>query len=481
MITKIISRKIRRLLTPALVLAMMAAGYSGFAQEPDSLPGYLAAAALKNPGLKAKYSEYLAALEKVPQAGALPDPEMQFGFYIQKMELMEGYQLADIRLMQMTPWFGTLKAAKDEASKMALAKLYEVESMKNDLLLQVKLSWYELFKIKKEIESAEKSLVILQSLERLALIRFRSAGTAGSGATGSMPPGEESTRNSGSMSMTGETAGNPVKTSETASNQMTGAPDPRMGGSGQGGMIELLRVQMETGELNIRLALLKELLITERTKFNSILNREPGSGVFINDSLPLANLPGSISNLADSIDHNPMVRMYVADREANEARIKMAEKMGYPMIGLGLSYTVIQKFPEINSMMNGKDMVMPMVTATLPVYRKKYRAQKLEAGYLRDAADESAGYAKNNLQVNFREAVQLYEDAGRRAELYTRQATLAGRTITLLTRSFSVAGTDFEEILRMQQQLLDYEFKRIEALVDSNRAAATIQSIVSHR
>jgi outer membrane protein TolC len=195
----------------------------------------------------------------------------------------------------------------------------------------------------------------------------------------------------------------------------------------------------------------------------------------------LANLPGSISNLADSIDHNPMVRMYVADREANEARIKMAEKMGYPMIGLGLSYTVIQKFPEINSMMNGKDMVMPMVTATLPVYRKKYRAQKLEAGYLRDAADESAGYAKNNLQVNFREAVQLYEDAGRRAELYTRQATLAGRTITLLTRSFSVAGTDFEEILRMQQQLLDYEFKRIEALVDSNRAAATIQSIVSHR
>jgi outer membrane protein TolC len=296
-----------------------------------------------------------------------------------------------------------------------------------------------------------------------------------------MPPGEESTRNSGSMSMKGETAGNPVKTSETASNQMTGAPDPRMGGSGQGGMIELLRVQMETGELNIRLALLKELLITERTKFNSILNREPGSGVFINDSLPLANLPGSISNLADSIDHNPMVRMYVADREANEARIKMAEKMGYPMIGLGLSYTVIQKFPEINSMMNGKDMVMPMVTATLPVYRKKYRAQKLEAGYLRDAADESAGYAKNNLQVNFREAVQLYEDAGRRAELYTRQATLAGRTITLLTRSFSVAGTDFEEILRMQQQLLDYEFKRIEALVDSNRAAATIQSIVSHR
>ena len=36
----------------------------------DPLEGYLTEAANNNPGLKSKFSEYMAALEKVPQVGA---------------------------------------------------------------------------------------------------------------------------------------------------------------------------------------------------------------------------------------------------------------------------------------------------------------------------------------------------------------------------------------------------------------------------
>ena len=108
----------------------------------DSLSYYLEQAALNNPGVKAKYLEYSAALEKVPQASSLPDPELQFGYFIKPMELLMGNQVADIRLMQMFPWFGVLKAAKDEASKMAVAKFESFRDAKDELYFNVKSSYY---------------------------------------------------------------------------------------------------------------------------------------------------------------------------------------------------------------------------------------------------------------------------------------------------------------------------------------------------
>ena len=472
------SRSVFRL----LILSVVLTGFPELtAQQPDSISFYLHEAAANNPGLKAKYAQYQASLEKVPQAGTLPDPELQFGFFIKKMTLMEGYQLADFRLMQMAPWFGSLKAAKDEASKMALAKFEEMESDRNQLFFDVKNAWYQVYRSAKEIESTQNNLTLLRSLERMAIIRLRSAGNAASPGPASMSEGSATGQKAGNSGMGGSAMGSQAdKKSGTGSSSAMSAETP-MAGANQGGMINVLRVQMELGELENKLEGLKDQLVTNKTRFNSYLNRKPDADVFIVKELPKTTLPVSASLLADSIVNNPMIRMYDADRRANEARMVMANRMGYPMIGIGLNYSLIQKFPDVTSMMNGKDMLMPMVTATLPIYRKKYTSLQQEAGFLRDAAAESAKNVHNELKVSYQEALQLYHDADRRIDLYNRQASLAEKTITLLTQSFSVAGTDFEEILRLQQKLLDYQFKQIEALVDRNVAIATINSIIAHQ
>src|SRR5664279_4657294 len=85
-------------------------------QYPDSLLRYLEIAAKNNPGVLQKFSEYQAALQKIPQVGSLPDPELSVGVFLSPMELIDGKQVADIRLMQMVPWFGVLKYGKDEMS-----------------------------------------------------------------------------------------------------------------------------------------------------------------------------------------------------------------------------------------------------------------------------------------------------------------------------------------------------------------------------
>jgi outer membrane protein TolC len=457
------------------------------AQDSDSLFHYLEEAAANNPGLKAKYLEYSAALEKVPQAASLPDPELQFGYFIKPMQQMNGNQVSDIRFMQMFPWFGTLKAAKDEASKMALARYEEMRNLKFQLFKDVKISWYRVYRTKKEIDIAERNMEILRSLERLATIRLKSGGAASQGggmglAGANMPsqkPGDAGMNEKSSMGgvMGTENTGTAGNNGNIAQTQAGGSS---MGGAGQGGLVNVLRVQIEIRSLENRLALLKDQLQTDKIRFNSYLNRPSQTDIYIDNSLTESQLPYSISSLADSLEHNPMIRMLKNEMEANEAKINMVTRMGYPMIGLGLNYSVFQKRDGVSDIMNGEDMVMPMLTLTLPVYRKKYNAMKREASYQRDAAGTSADQIRNELIVELQTTYQLYLDANRRIELNIDLAALAEKSLSLLTAAYRSEGTDFEEILRLQQQWLDYRFQLIAAVVDKNSAIATIESLIAY-
>jgi cobalt-zinc-cadmium efflux system outer membrane protein len=65
---------------------------------------YLQSAAENNPGLKAKFKEYMAALEVIPQVGALPDPTLALGYFISPVETRVGPQRLKISAAQMFPW-----------------------------------------------------------------------------------------------------------------------------------------------------------------------------------------------------------------------------------------------------------------------------------------------------------------------------------------------------------------------------------------
>ena len=412
-----------------LLIATLSSSLPGNAQ--DSLSYYLEHAALNNPGVKAKYLEYSAALEKVPQASSLPDPELQFGYFIKPMQLLMGNQVADIRLMQMFPWFGVLKAAKDEASKIAVAKFESFRDAKDELYFNVKSSYYQVYRTIYEIGIANKNLDILKSLEQIVLVKFSTGGAGSSSGSG-------------------------------------------MSGSGKNDMVNLLRVQIEMHELENRIALLQDQLTTDKVSFNRYLNRVPSSEVFTGDSLTEVPVPSDILTLADSLVNHPMVKMFEAESEANASKLAMVTRMGYPMIGLGLNYSIVQKRDGVPPMMNGNDMIMPMISVTLPIYRKKYKAMRHEAEFMRDAATVSAENVTNNLRVNFQETMQNLNDAGRRVKLYTEQTLLANKSVQLLITSFSANGTDFEEVLRMEQQLLDYQFKKVEAVVDKNTSISQL-------
>jgi len=183
---------------------------------------------------------------------------------------------------------------------------------------------------------------------------------------------------------------------------------------------------------------------------------------------------------SDSIlKNNPMLRMLQFEQQSLEARKLMVTKMGYPMIGVGLNYSLIGKSEMSTSPMNGSDMIMPMVTATLPIYRKKYKAMQQEVELMKTANQQGYQATANALQTEYYKAMQLHHDSERRMKLYADQNQLASQSLDILLKSFAASGTNLTDILRVQQQMLDYGFKQVDAVADYNTSVAWIKRLLA--
>ncbi|HLO58408.1 MAG TPA: TolC family protein [Bacteroidales bacterium] len=444
------------------------------AYSQDSLMNYLAIAARNNPVVMQYYYEYQASLKKVPQAGALPDPTVNAGVFLSPMELISGNQVAEFQLMQMFPWFGTLKSAKDEMSLMAKAKYETMEDAKLQVFYDVQRTWYEIFKLKRQYNLAANNLDILKSIERIALIRYKTAG--GSNTAQQVNPSQAlpNTQSPGSsMQGMGSSASAP-QAAESAAMQ-TGSMS---GSSAVFSLADLYRVQTEIGELKNSMELIKNQQNVLLATFNSYLNRPVMTAVFVPDSVIADTIPVNLELIDDSMMvHNPMLRMLDYEQQSLEARKKMNTRMGYPMIGIGLNYSVIDKSAMSESEMNGKDMIMPMVNVSVPVYRKKYRSMREETELMASATGEKIRAAANDLQTQLYLAIQTYEDSQRRIAFYSDQIVLTRKSLNILMQSFATSGTGLTDVLRTRQQLLDYQFRHTSAMADLNTSVALLKRL----
>jgi len=450
----------------------------------QSLDEYLKVAAENNPELKAYFNEYLSSLENVPHTGAFPDPELTMGFFFQPMERFMGNQQADIQLMQMFPWFGMLKTQKDEASKMALAQYEVFQDAKYRLFYQVKNTWYQLYRLEEEIRITEENLEILKQYERLALIRFQSADIG----TGSGPSNmqQATSMNSGSSTSSassmggmsgGMTSGTSGKSSSKGGSSMGTSSSMNGGGSG---MSDVLRVRIQIKELENTLALLEDSRLPIKAEFNQLLNRDINEVVSIADSLSGSVVSWERQALLDSItQNNPMLKMLDAEEEAYEAQKKMARLEGRPMLGAGVNYMPFSPRTENGMPMGGNDMVMPMLRLTIPIYRKKYNALQKEAELKQLAVQQRRENTVNQLTTRWSTALRDLDDATRRTKLYREQTDLARQTLNLLMTSYATDGRDFEEVLRVQQQLLDYQLKLITSIVDQHVTIAMLENLAA--
>lgn len=394
-----------------------------FAQ--DELNRYLEISADNNPELKAKFNEYLAALEVVPQVKSLPDPQLAFAYFIQPVETRLGPQQASFSLTQMFPWFGTLSAREDVAVKNAKARYEAFEDAKSNLFFEVKASYYDLYFIKQAIRITTSNIKLLNTIRDIAIIKVES----------------------GSVSA-----------------------------------VDQLRVDMELLDLENNLALLKDKWDVNLVKFNKLLNIEKYSEVIIPEKLWDDDLAYTKQAVLDSLQQNNhqiknldyLIRSY----ESKEA---LAKKTGMPNISVGVDYIMIGTSDNdmVDPALSGQDAILfPKIGITIPLYRKKYTAMAKEAVLMQEAFENKKLAKTNSLESVFEKVFKEYEDANRRIDLYKKQEILAERAIQMLETEYSTHGKDFEELLRMEKRLLRYSLELEKARSDKQASIAFINYLI---
>ena len=483
------TNKINRYLT-MVVLTSLSIFSQVMAQDNanDSLSYYIQVAIKNNPGLKSQKYAHEAYLEKIPQAGAYQDPELSMEAYTMPMEIIGGRSIGNVSLMQMFPWFGTRKAARTEATHMANMQDQQYREAINNLILQVSTQWYTMQKLNEQLKNNQENQVFLKQLEQLAIRKFSapsstsqsSAAPIVSSNTSSSPARSSASSGMGGMSMGG---GNSAPaTNQNMSMPSGGGMGAMEGGSGSG-MSEVLRIQLEIVEIENNIESLHAQIKAEKAKFNALLNREATEKVMLGQEIhKLIFLYSEEEALRVIETNNPMLEMIAEEGLAFKAKAEMDRKMSYPMIGIGVEYMVVGR--TNNSMlamdgMNGKDMVMPMVSVSLPLFRKKYNAQQNESRLWRKSREENFKNTFNTLKSEFYSLKSQLDDAQRAIELYEKQTTLAQTTYNLIVKEFVTGKSDLTNVIQVQRQLLDYQLRKAEALANYNTMVVSIKKLLA--
>ncbi|MCE7993543.1 MAG: TolC family protein [Roseivirga sp.] len=379
-------------------------------QAQNSLPDYLVMAAEQNPGLKAKYNLYLAALENVNQQGALPDPTLSFGYFISPVETRVGPQRFKLSLSQMFPWKGTLKTREQASAAVAKVRYEEFQEAKNQLFLEVKTKWLALYELNEEIRINQANLEILKSYE-------------------------------------------PVTKTKYEANLVS--------------LADLIRVQIKVEDAITQLKLLELKRIPLLSDFNTLLNRALDTAVNVNQEL---STNGPELSLDTALSNQPGILAAKAGLEEADARIKLADLKRKPNLGFGLDYAFVSKRSDMNVSDNGKDILMPMVSLSLPIFRKKNASVKKEAELKKESLTAGLEMEENQVKNKWMKADYQIDKADTEIELYRVEIEKTNLLLRLLTTEYSNDNRNFEELLITQQRLLQLQLAQVRAEVNDQEA-----------
>lgn len=386
----------------------------------QELESYLQVAAENNPGLKAKFNTYMAALEIAPQVRALPDPGVAFGYFIAPVETRVGPQQLKVSASQMFPWFGTLKAKENVSIQNAKAKYELFLEAKSKLFNEVRSTYFDVYFNRRAIEITRENLIILDIFRNLANIKVK---------------------------------------------------------AGKVSAVDEYRIEMEIGDLENQLALLLDKQYALNVMFNNLLNVEKEREIITPSILWTNKLLLDKQEVLDSIESNNHQLLGLSiQQEALNYRREVAIKLGKPDFSIGLDYIFIGGG---NNNLPGTDaFVFPKVGITIPLYRNKYRAMVNEVVLLQSAKDEEVVNKGNILETILENTWKEYTDSDRRIDLFINQQVLAQQSLNLLETEYATDNNNFEEMLRMERKLLSYKLKLERARTDKQAAISFIKYLM---
>lgn len=390
----------------------------GIDNKEDSLAVYIAEAIRNNPSLKSEYQAYQAQMANAKGAGVLSDPQLSVGVFPQAMHHVNGKQLATITIMQMFPWFGTLKAGREQMEYKAQEAYQKFREKSLSTAFDVEKQWYSILATQEKVKAVKRKRALLNDIKKVAIYLYKNY-TSGRGTK----------------------------------------------------MSDQLRLDAEEERLKEQTESLETQLTLQKQQFNITLHRRPNVALSLPDSIPLRQMP--TFNWTEIERNNPKLAQYSAIQKAFKSQEVQARAKGMPMIGVGLQYMVNGKvdMPMMPNM-NGKDMMMPMVSVTIPVYRKKITSAIHSAQLMERSAAYNYQSQLDALQSTYLSIEQRADDIKRKLKLYESEVSLLNRTLELMQKEYATGAASLTDILQTTRESIDYDLLKAEANAQYNTITA---------
>lgn len=391
---------------------------TGIDNKEDSLAVYIAEAIRNNPGLRSEYQAYQAQMANAQGAGVLSDPQLSVGLFPQAMHHVNGKQLATITIMQMFPWFGTLKAGREQMEYKAQEAYQKFREKSLSTAFDVEKQWYSILATQEKVKAVKQKRALLNDIKKVAIYLYKNY-----------------------------TAGRDTK------------------------MSDQLRLDAEEERLKEQTESLETQLTLQKQQFNITMHRQPNAALSLPDSIPLRQMP--TFNWTEIERNNPKLAQYSAIQKAFKSQEEQTRAKGMPMIGVGLQYMLNGKvdMPMMPNM-NGKDMVMPMVSVTIPIYRKKITSAIHSAQLMERSAAYNYQSQLDALQSTYLSIEQRADDIKRKLKLYESEVSLLNRTLELMQKEYATGATSLTDILQTTRESIDYDLLKAEANAQYNTITA---------
>lgn len=388
----------------------------------QSLEELLAMVKQNNIELKVLEKEYFAALEKAPQVSQLPDIEVGVGGFPLPVETRLGAQGIRFSGTQMFPWPGVLDSKKELELAKAKALYERVGTSELEITYRVKQGYYRLYEIQQSQAIIRRNIAILKSLEQLALSKVE---------------------------------------------------------SGKSTAADVLTVQLKIEELEQELKILETAKVSPTATINQLLNRDLSTPISISDSLAYTVLPfDKNALLADISATHPMLRMFELQQEVSRQAITLNELNGKPSFGVGMDYITVGKRDDAEPSNNGRDILQLRASVKIPLFREQYAAKEREEQLKIDALEDKKEDVFTLFSTAIEKAYAEHETARLKTELYSRQIEITEAAITILETDYSTQGSNFDELLRLEKELVDYDLKMLRAVVHSHIAKSGIERFI---
>ena len=231
---------------------------------------------------------------------------------------------------------------------------------------------------------------------------------------------------------------------------------------GKASAVDVLRLQIRQNELEQLKDVLIEQFLAEQTKFNKLLNRDKNVIVNVVDALTIT----SDSTIIDAsiLSLHPELIKYDKLYQSVEQSELLNQKESNAMFGIGLDYIYVEERPDVDVIDNGKDVWMPMISLSIPIFNKKYKSQTKQNEFEQQNILAQKQERFNKLETVLDKALKDRTSATISFETQSNNLKQDNDAEEILIKSYETGTIDFNDVLDIQELQLKFQINQIESV-----------------